>query len=158
MKMVFALWGSEKMDDLISRQDAIDVIRFECGEWTGLAKTIENKISALPSAQPEIEERMSETEHFVPNDDFISRKWAIDAIEAVFPVDPMKSEYAQGIACGAALSKTYIEQLPSAQPEIIHCCDCKHRGEKPIADGRYWCEIHDTFMYYCSDAERRTDD
>lgn len=44
------------------------------------------------------------------------------------------------------------------QPEIIRCKDCKHRGEKPIADGRYWCEIHDTFMYYCSDAERRTDE
>ena len=81
------------MHDLISRQAAIDVIRFECGEWTGLAKTIENKIN----------------------------------------------------------------ELPPAQPEIIHCRDCKHRGEKPIADGRYWCEIHDTFMYYCSDAERRTD-
>lgn len=51
-----------------------------------------------------------------------------------------------------------IKALPSAQPEIIHCRDCKHRGEKPIADGRYWCEIHDTFMYYCSDAERRTDE
>ena len=50
-------------------------------------------------------------------DDLISRQAAIDAIDAVFPVDPMKSEYAQGIACGAALAKTYIEQLPSAQPE-----------------------------------------
>ena len=51
-----------------------------------------------------------------------------------------------------------LERLPSAQPEIVHCRDCKHRGEKPIADGRYWCEIHDTFMYYCSDAERRIDE
>lgn len=49
--------------------------------------------------------------------DLISRQAAIDAIDAVFPVDPMKSEYAQGIACGAALAKTYVEQLPSAQPE-----------------------------------------
>jgi len=49
--------------------------------------------------------------------DLISRAAAIDAIDAVFPVDPMKSEYAQGIACGAALAKTYVEQLPSAQPE-----------------------------------------
>ena len=154
------------MDDLISRQKAIDA--FTCTDElivsgsanaqnvTNYINKVIGKIKALPSAQSEIEERMSETEHFVPNDDFISRKGAIDAIEAVFPVDPMKSEYAQGIACGAALSKTYIEQLPSAQPEIIHCRDCKHRGEKPIADGRYWCEIHDTFMYYCSDAERRT--
>jgi len=49
--------------------------------------------------------------------DLISRQAAIEVIDAVFPVDPMKSEYAQGIACGAALSKTYVEQLPSAQPE-----------------------------------------
>ena len=49
--------------------------------------------------------------------DLISRQAAIEVIDAVFPVDPMKSEYAQGIACGAALAKTYIEQLPSAQPE-----------------------------------------
>lgn len=59
-------------------------------------------------------------------DDLISRQAAIDVIDAVFPVDPMKSEYAQGIACGAALAKTYVEQLPSAQPEIIRCKDCKH--------------------------------
>ena len=51
-----------------------------------------------------------------------------------------------------------LDDVPSAQPEIIHCRGCKHRGEKPISDGRYWCDIHDTFMYYCSDAERRTDE
>ena len=50
-------------------------------------------------------------------DDLISRQQAIEVIEAVLPVDPMKSEYAQGIACGAALAKTYVEQLPSAKPE-----------------------------------------
>ena len=50
--------------------------------------------------------------------DLISRQAAIDVIDAVFPVDPMKSEYAQGIACGAALAKTYVEQLPSAQQWI----------------------------------------
>lgn len=49
--------------------------------------------------------------------DTIYRQAAIDMIDAIFPVDPMKTEYAKGIACGAALAKTYIEQLPSAQPE-----------------------------------------
>ena len=58
--------------------------------------------------------------------DLISRQAALEVIGAVFPVDPMKSEYAQGIACGAALAKTYVEQLPSAQPEIVQCKDCKH--------------------------------
>lgn len=51
-----------------------------------------------------------------------------------------------------------LNTLPSAQPEIIQCKDCKHREEKPIADGRYWCELHNDFYYYCSDAERRTDE
>jgi len=51
-------------------------------------------------------------------DDLISRQAAIEVIDAVFPVDPIKSEYAQGIACGAALAKTYVEQLPSAQQWI----------------------------------------
>ena len=58
--------------------------------------------------------------------DLIERQAVIQVIDAVFPVDPMKSEYAQGIACGAALAKTYVEQLPSAQPEINEWChDCK---------------------------------
>lgn len=39
-------------DDMISRQAAADVVDFECGEWRGLAKTIIDKLEALPSAQP----------------------------------------------------------------------------------------------------------
>jgi len=42
------------MDDLISRQAAIDIVEFECGEWSGLAKTIAEEIKQLPPAQPEI--------------------------------------------------------------------------------------------------------
>lgn len=40
--------------DCISRQAAIDIVVFECGEWTGLAKEISKQLSQLPSAQPEI--------------------------------------------------------------------------------------------------------
>ena len=89
--------------------------------------------------------------------DLISRQAAIDVIDAVFPVDPMKSEYAQGIACGAALAKTYVEQLPSAQPEIIQCRNCKFAsgdsricmkfGHSPIGE-----------LDFCAWAERRTDE
>ena len=32
------------MNDLISRQAAIDIVEFECGEWSGLAKTIAEEI------------------------------------------------------------------------------------------------------------------
>ena len=68
------------------------------------------------------------------NDDLISRQAAIEAIDAVFPVDP-KSEYAQGIACGAALAKTYVEQLPSVQLE-------RNKGKwivDVLADNIYRC-------------------
>ena len=42
------------------------------------------------------------------------------------------------------------------QPEVMRCQDCKFTdGERPIADGRYWCVLHSSFMYFCSDAERR---
>ena len=36
--------------DLISRQAAIDIVTFECGKWTGLAKEISKQLKQLPSA------------------------------------------------------------------------------------------------------------
>lgn len=69
-------------------------------------------------------------------DDTISRQAAIEVIDAVFPVDPMKSEYAQGIACGAALAKTYVEQLPPAQPEL-QWIPCSER--LPEEENKYLC-------------------
>lgn len=49
-----------------------------------------------------------------------------------------------------------VFDAPSAEPEIICCEDCKYAdGSKPIADGRYWCKLHSSFMYYCSDAEMK---
>jgi hypothetical protein len=45
------------------------------------------------------------------------------------------------------------------ESEIIKCRDCKYTdGCEPIEDGRYWCCLHGSFMYYCSDAERREDE
>ena len=40
-------------NDTISRQAAIDQVKFECGELNGLAERIENRINKLPSAEPE---------------------------------------------------------------------------------------------------------
>ena len=50
-------------------------------------------------------------------DDLISRQAAIDALDKIFPADPMRNDYTQGITCGAALATEYIKQLPSAQPQ-----------------------------------------
>ena len=53
-----------------------------------------------------------------------------------------------------------IKNLPSAQPEIIHCGECRHRDPE---DKKCDCG-HDIIWqlprnddWYCADAERRTD-
>ena len=56
----------------------------------------------------------------------------------------------------------FVEDLPSAQPEIIRCKDCKHR----FVDGdnvRFnVCELNHNKVqaddWFCADAERRTDE
>lgn len=103
----------------------------------------------------------------IPNssDDTISRQAAIEVIDAVFPVDAMKSEYAQGIACGAALAKTYVKQLPSAQPERT-CVNCGRTANNGgwYADGGTRCPIEEHYALpkdgYCHLWEKRnvTDD
>ena len=72
-------------------------------------------------------------------DDLIKRKAAIDAV---------KHAWAKGLE-----PTQYLEELPSAQPEIIYCKDCKWKNrhnctravEVPIDDDKY-----------CAWAERRT--
>lgn len=36
-------------DDYIRRQAAIDIVVFECGKWTGLAKEISKQLKQLPA-------------------------------------------------------------------------------------------------------------
>lgn len=60
--------------------------------------------------------------------DLISRQAAIDVIDKIFPNDPMRNEYTQGITCGAALAEEYIKQLPAAEPLVLTCDGCRHVG------------------------------
>ena len=70
----------------------------------------------------------------------ISREAAIDALQkeinkGIPPFDDVMGS----IRCGVRLSRNIIEDLPSAQPEIIRCKDCKHRdAENGICEGRGW--------------------
>ena len=38
------------MADYIDRQATIDIVVFECGKWTGLAKEISKQLKQLPAA------------------------------------------------------------------------------------------------------------
>ena len=84
-------------------------------------------------------------------DDLISRKDAIDALDAI------ESEVADGEGFRYAKWREYFENLPSAQPEIIHCKDCKH-GE--LFSDQYLCRKAVFWRegdFYCGYAERRED-
>ena len=78
-------------------------------------------------------------------EDLIDRQAAIDAITNCEPGEEV----------------FMLENMPSAQPEIIRCKDCKHRDPE---DRKCDCG-HDILWqlprqdeWYCADAERRTDE
>lgn len=83
------------------------------------------------------------------SDDTISRRMAINALESIGSIDTeADKEYARSV----------FEALPSAQPEIIKCKECKHWLD--IDDGRQKHRMCADICgdWFCADAERRTDD
>ena len=92
-------------------------------------------------------------------DDLISRQAAIDICN--FAIDLWHGQLGEGIVI--AVRKKIVE-LPSAQPELIYCRDCKWYGR---ADKRRFYRGMDCLNKhiativpdrdFCSKAERRTD-
>ena len=85
--------------------------------------------------------------------DLIDRQAAIDAL----------TEYGNGrtVYIGVEEAVRRIEQLPSAQSEIVRCKDCKHHSHD-AGHGYDWCNrTSGVFRVkpedFCSRAERRTD-
>lgn len=97
-------------------------------------------------------------------DDLISRQAAIDALARTarekFNLSDEFNYYLAGLIDG----EMAIQQLPSAQPEIIRCKDCKHwdtTWESDRTKNCHYCPFIDgtsTGDWYCADAERRTDE
>lgn len=85
--------------------------------------------------------------------DLISREAAIDALITLWLNKPFGNPALTEI-------RECVERVPSAQPEIIRCKDCKYGGMKEFEEG--YCgggaiDQEITGMDYCSWAERRTD-
>ena len=86
-------------------------------------------------------------------DDLISRQAAIDAIRGEIEIN------------GYSHVADVLEQLPSAQPEIIRCKDCRH-GVDYYHEGNCYCSnpkwgltyFGGSWEFYCADAERREDE
>jgi hypothetical protein len=87
--------------------------------------------------------------------DLISRQAAIDAIKKHYRAHD--NDLLEVIAVD-------IEQLPTAQPEIVRCKNCKNwdtTWQDGWAKNYHYCPIIDGTRngdWYCADAERRTDE
>ena len=107
------------MDDLISRQAAIDAIMGQPPEphypsWYAA------QIEKLPAVQPAT--NCSE----IPNgsDDTISRQAAIDALGEK-PLAWTEGEYELGLQNQWQSDVDALKALPAVQPLVIHCTDCE---------------------------------
>ena len=91
-------------------------------------------------------------------DDLISRQKAIDAIHCDITV--IGKENAETVARTIGEFVDRIKALPTAQPEIIYCKDCRNFHVEQ--NGEMWCGISKGHGidkdFFCADAERRTDD
>lgn len=129
---------------------------FDCEEleygkhWDGHTEKDVTRLLSLPSAQPKerTEERME-----THSCDLIDREAAVDAIYHHLP------------SVSRTRARTMLHEVPSVQPEIIRCKDCKWYGR---ADKRRFYRGTDCLNHrintivpdkdYCSRAERRTDE
>ena len=89
------------------------------------------------------------------SEDLISRQAAIDAIHNLYAIHGSEGSWIDQKDAFKALNS-----LPSAQPEIIRCKDCKHYYALNEVRGN--CSEYNFVekipIDYCSWAERRTDD
>jgi hypothetical protein len=145
-----------------SAEKAIEVLKNAA--WLGAVysfeeteEAVKTAIRALQVASVQPETNCSE---FPNNSDTISRQAAIDALDKRFDSIPMEQ------TTEILLLRKDLRDLPSAQPEIIHCRECKHWRE---GDAYSYCDklfsmgVLDVYDYmaseddFCSNAERGTD-
>ena len=161
------------MSDLISRKAAIDAVNAYLG-LSAVSRTIQNMTSIqeilenLPSAEPKTPSNGSitsinpENTHDRTMGDCISRKDAIKSMaNAIWHYPNELYTGLNSYEMSEALAKDGLMFLPSAEPEIIRCRDCKY--SQMIDDGecrfcKIWFAEEDHFLpgdYYCADAERK---
>ena len=88
-------------------------------------------------------------------DDLISRQDAIDALDGEIEITGRTN--AEAVKGYVRLVKDRLERLPSVQPEIIRCKDCRYyRWESDMCDYPYATAqnvVHEDD--FCSKAERK---
>ena len=148
--------------DLIERQKVIDAVLstepvvFDAKHLEPYQKTTDviKTIEALPSTQP----TQTNTPNALKALDCVGRQDAIDKVDRIVEVNHLNPDMVWFTPNGV---KTLMEELPSAQPEIIRCKDCKYSDENWRRVSVKWLPCMDMRTgsnWFCGSAERRTDD
>ena len=133
------------MNDLISRQDAIDAMEQAKEQYFDrrvIIGKMQNVVSNLPSAQLELSMEIQEILNYLDT-----------TLHPIVSPDNW-NVYAE--------LHDMVSKLPFAQPEIIRCKDCKYGEQDEV--GRWFCRSlgcqigNEDGSGYCADAERRTDE
>lgn len=138
------------MNDLISRQAAIKDVE----SWVAVdeyEKHLQKNVVEWLKEFPSTEHGMNMTQ---VGTDLISRQQAIDtAIEATDDWDG---------GCNIGRQKRiekYIKQLPSVEPKIIHCEDCKYGMLNHSFPHQWFCKFKgdewNNSDYFCGHARKR---
>lgn len=90
-----------------------------------------------------------------PMSNLIYRQAAIDAIHE--DADWLAAQGSDWQVERMERDKSILKSLPSAQPEIVRCKDCKYADEDFVCQNDKGLAIQDDDDY-CSFAERRTDE
>ena len=126
-----------------------------------IMQILDKRITPLPSAQPEplVKESRTLVKDLVK--DTISRRAAIELANILKDDLPDDERIADAVMAhneGILEYQTKLSLLPSAQPEIIRCRDCKYQERFLSSYVCKWVAFEPTDEKYCSFAERRTDD
>ena len=98
--------------------------------------------------------------------DLISRQEAINLINVRLsqPCKNLTSEFKKGMEDGYYRIRSDIKRMPSAQPDIVRCKDCKYqrKGQNEceawnLCGYRPWQYTPITDEHFCSYAEREED-
>ena len=149
--------------------DEDDVIRVMCQRIVGVSEDRARIIAShIPTAEPSASDCWS-NDNKTTNDSIVTKssRYSTDRTTdgLISRHDAIKEAYPVSID-GEVFDVVQVETLmglPSAQPEIIRCRDCKYASP----NAKYGCKAYHFKLYethemnaddFCSHAERRTDE
>jgi hypothetical protein len=142
--------GKEILSRVLDDVDVVGTDREKYSFGLGLIEASINDIEELPSIQP-VDKDINDS-----CKDAISRQGAIDHFKSIADATSIGNKYNEGFVDGLNFAVGHLETMPSVQPDIIRCKDCKHKGTKNCVANAWTTILGVTVKddFYCGLAEK----